>query len=314
MINIEEVADRTFRLEVAIAQTSWLTTVYFIDNGKGILVEPGPASAIPAIQEAMNKLGMKELSHVIPTHIHLDHAGAIGGLARLFPQAKVVLHPRAVKHAVDPSRWIRSTKMSFGDNYDDRYGEILPVPEAQVIAAEDGQILSVNGRKLQTIHAPGHASHNIAIFDLETRGLFCGETLGLPPAGANWSPLPAAAPPDFDLEVYLETMEKLKKLKPAILFYSHDGVGREPQELITKAAENSRIFGEIILDSLKQGNSIEEIDGKIRDYVNRNLGLNVESGGDPTSNIGAANLDIPEGTDRPTLDGYISYFKRQELV
>jgi len=295
-MNIAEVAEKTHRLEVLIPKTNWLTAVYFIDEGQGVMIEPGPAAAIPSIHDAMKQLGMKELAYIIPTHLHLDHAGAIGGLARLFPRAEVVLHPLAVRHAVDPSSWVKSTRMSFGDDFEVDYGAITPVPRSQVKVAAAGDIISVNDREFQLIYAPGHAPHQIAIFDQKTRGLFCGEALGLLLPGAELSPIPAASPPAFNLEIYLKTMEMLRELNPRILFYSHHGLGRKTEPLFSKVAENTKIYGDIVLDALNQGVIIEAIQRRIREYIYTHLGV------------------IVEEVDRPTLEGYISYFKKRGLV
>lgn len=295
-MRIEKVAEEIYQLWVLIPDVEFPFAVYFIDEGRGVLIEPGPTALIPSIQEAMKELGMKELAYIIPTHIHLDHAGGVGSLVQLFPHAKVVFHPLAAKHAVNPSRLIDSTRMAFGDNFEARYGAILPVPESQVKVAEDEEIISVNGRELQIIHAPGHATHHLAIFDRKTGGLFCGEALGVTLHGTQSSPLPAAAPPAFDLEVCLQTMERLRKLSPSVLFYSHEGVGRKPEELILRAAENTRTFADIILNALRQGENMEAIDSKLREYVYHHQGIALEK------------------VDRVTLDGFIFYFKKSGLV
>jgi len=297
MMNIEEVAEKTYRLEVMIPKVDSIFTVYFIHEARGVVIEPGPTSAIPSIQEAMKQLGMKELAYIIPTHIHIDHAGAIGSLARLFPHAEVVLHPQGVKHAVNPSRLIESTKMAFGDDFEVRYGPILPVPESQVKIPEDGETVSIDGRQLQFIYAPGHAPHHMTIFDLKTRGLFCGEALGVPMPGAESSPLPAVAPPSFDMELYLNTMEMLRELGPRILFYSHDGVGRKPEELISRTAENTKIFSDIILKALKEGETTEAIEHRLRAYISSHLGINV------------GEMDA-----RMFVGGFVFYFKKKGLV
>jgi len=296
-MNIEEVAEKTYRLEVLIPKVDSIFTVYFIREAKGVVIEPGPTLAIPSIQEAMKQLGMKEPAYIIPTHIHIDHAGAIGSLARLFPHAKVVLHPRGVKHAVNPSRLIESTKMSFGDDFEIRYGPILPIPQSQVKIPEDGETISIDGNELQIIYTPGHAPHHIAILDRKTRGLFCGEALGVPAPGAESSPLPAAAPPSFDVEVYLKTMERLRELSPRILFYSHDGVGRKPEELIFRAAENTKLFSDLILKALREGETAEAIEHRLREYISSHMGINVEK------------VDT-----WMTVEGFTFYFKKKELV
>jgi glyoxylase-like metal-dependent hydrolase (beta-lactamase superfamily II) len=297
MVNIEEVAEQTYRIEVLLPKVDTIFAVYFIHGTKGIVIEPGPAATVPSIQEVMKRLGMKELAYIIPTHIHIDHAGAIGSLARLFPYAKVVLHPAGAKHAIDPSRLIESTKMAFGDDFENYYGPVLPVPESQVIVSEDEETIFIDDRELQVIYAPGHAPHHMAIFDQKTRGLFCGEALGLPRTEAKSSPLPAAAPPSFDIEVYLATMERLKELHPRILFYSHDGTGINPEELISKAAENTKGFGDIILEALRKEEPTEVIEDRVREYISRHLGINSEG------------MDVGM-----TIRGFISYFRKKGLV
>jgi len=296
-MNIEEVAEKTYRLEVLIPKVDSIFTVYFIHEAKGVVIEPGPTLTIPSIQEAMKQLGMKEPAYIIPTHIHLDHAGAIGSLAQLFPQAKVVVHPLGAKHAVNPSRLIESTRMSFGNDFEVYYGPILPVPESQIKIPEDGETISIDGREFQIIYAPGHAAHHMVILDRKTRGLFCGEALGTPLPGAESSPIPMAAPPSFDIEVYLETMERLRGLSPRILFYSHDGVGSQPEELISTAAENTRIFGDIILKALRNGETTEAVNHHIREYISRHLGASGEG----------VELEM-------IVDGFIFYFKKTGLV
>lgn len=297
MSGAEEIAEKTYRLEVQVPAIDRDFAVYFIHEGEGVLIEPGPAAVVPYIQKGMEQLGMRDLSYIIPTHIHLDHGGGIGQMAALFPRAKVVLHPQGMKHAIEPSRLIQSTRASFGNDFEASWGPILPVPESQVKVPLDGETISVDGRSLQIIYAPGHASHHMAIFDLKTGGLFCGEALGMPRPGAEDFPLPFATP-GFDLEVSLETMERLRKLKPRLLFYSHGGAGREPEKLISQAVENIRVFGDIILKALKDGKSPEAISRSLRDY---------------TSAV-RPNLKMGEVDTAMTVLGYTAYFKKKGLV
>jgi glyoxylase-like metal-dependent hydrolase (beta-lactamase superfamily II) len=244
----------------------------------------------------MNQIGMREPGFIMPTHIHIDHGGAIGSLARLFPTAQVFVHPRGAKHAIDPTRLIESTKMAFGNDYEDRYGPLIPVSESQMVIPDDGDVISIDGRELQILHAPGHAPHHIAIFDRTTAGLFSGESLGVPRDGTESSPLPTAAPPGFDLEDYLETIEKLRQLHPRILFFSHDGTGKNPEELIAKVAENTKEFGDIILQGLKRGETIETINSRLKEYTTNHFDKDM------------GDLGIM------TARGYIHYFQKKGLV
>jgi glyoxylase-like metal-dependent hydrolase (beta-lactamase superfamily II) len=297
MPHIEEVAEEVYRVETPVSGTPTPFSVYLIKGAQGILLEPGPASALPSIREAMDELGIRDLAYVIPTHVHVDHAGGAGALARLFPGAKVLVHPAGQKHAVDPSRLIESTKNVFGPGFEDVFGSIDAVPEARVKVPDDGEVISLNDRELQIVYAPGHAPHHMVVLDKRSNGLFCGEALGLPGEGDQPFPLPAVAPPSFEQDLYLETMERLRALRPALLFYSHGGVGRDPDRLITLAAENTRDLGDIILASLKASDTADITGRKIGEH------LSTRPGG-----------ELSEMDRAMMVGGYTIYFMKKGLA
>jgi glyoxylase-like metal-dependent hydrolase (beta-lactamase superfamily II) len=291
LAQIEEVAEKTYRLETPIPGVGLIFSVYIIDVDGGVLIEPGPTAAFPHIQDGMKQLGLDELSWIIPTHIHMDHAGGTGKLGELYPKAKVVAHPKSKNHFADPSRLIKSTRKSYGSNFEDLYGPILPVPESRMIIPKDHEIIAIGDRELQFIYAPGHAPHHIAVLDRSTGGLFCGEALGM----ATDDPLPAAAAPSFDLDDCIVTMEKLKALKPRILFYSHGGVRQKPDERISRAIDNTRIYGSIVRESLQKGESHEAIGKKIIDYASAQFPPEWEA-------------DMIKVWYTGALEGYITYY------
>jgi glyoxylase-like metal-dependent hydrolase (beta-lactamase superfamily II) len=298
MVELKEVADKIYRFETMLSVMTSPFTVYLIKESEGVVIEPGPAALVPGIQEAMTQLGMKDLAYIMPTHIHVDHAGGAGKLARLFPEAKVLVHPAGLKHVVDPSKLIQSTKTVFGEDFEIGFGPILPVPQSQIKSVEDGEIIKVGKRELQIIYAPGHAPHHMVIFDRSVKGIFCGEALGLPGGEGNRILLPAVAPPSFDQEIYLETMEKLRKLNARILFYSHGGVvGHDTDRLIRQAEEFTRITGEIILKALKEGGTNGEINRRVKERVNSRFGM-----------------DLTEMDLALTIGGYEVYYKKKGLV
>ncbi|MBM3157729.1 MAG: MBL fold metallo-hydrolase [Chloroflexi bacterium] len=265
MIKVRKLIDEIYQLETElplVAPSQF--TVYLIKESQGIVIDPGPAILVPQIQEAMVKVGIKDLSHIIPTHIHIDHAGAMGRLAQLYPGATVIVHPAGKKHVIDPSRLIESTKTVFGPDFETALGSLIPVPESRLKTVEDGEVIRVGGRELQFVHTPGHAPHQIAILDRSVNGLFSGEALGLPGNGDMPLTMAAVAPPAFDQDVYLETMEKLRKLKAKLIFYSHGGMAKEPDKLISIAQENTRLVGELVRRALKSGESDEDVKRKLK--------------------------------------------------
>jgi len=297
-VELKEVADKIYRFETGLPVMTSLFTVYLVKESQGVVIDPGPGALVPRIQEAMKKLGLKDLAYIIPTHIHVDHAGGAGKLARLFPEARVLVHPSGVKHVVDPSRLIESTKTVFGADFEAGFGPILSVPASQIKSVEDGEIIKVDGRELQIVYAPGHAPHHIAIFDRSVKGIFCGEALGLPGEGGKHPPLPAVAPPSFDQEIYIETMEKLRKLNARVLFYAHGGmVGHDADKLITQAEEFTRIFGEIVLKALKEDGTNEEINRRVKERANIRFGT-----------------DLTEMDLALTIGGYEVYYKKKGLL
>jgi len=298
MVELKKVADKIYRFETMLSVMTSPFTVYLIKESQGVVIDPGPAALVPRIQEAMKQLGMNDLAYIIPTHIHVDHAGGAGKLAQLYPGAKVLVHPAGVKHVVDPSRLIESTRKVFGEDFEIGFGPILPVPESQIKSVEDGEIITVGNRDLQIIYAPGHAPHHIAIFDRSVKGIFCGEALGLPGGKDKQIPLPAVAPPSFDQETYIQTMEKLRKLNARILFYSHGGVvGHDVDRLITQAEENTRILGDIILKALKEGGTNEDVTRRIKEYASRRF-----------------DMDLTDMDLALTIGGYEVYYRKKGLV
>ena len=296
MAQVEQLVDGIYRLEGRIGGTDAPFTVYFIKDGDGAILEPGPAALAPDIQEAARELGLLRPRYIISTHIHLDHAGGVGRLAEVFPSAEVVVSRQGAKHIVDPSKLIESTRLAFGDNFESVYGSILPVPESRLRVVGDGDRLKLGHRELLIIHTPGHAAHHVSILDSKTRGLFSGEALGLI-YGPGYPPLPAVAPPGFDMELYLKDMENLKALKPRFIFYSHGTVAEEPERLIDAVMENTRLVGDFIRRDLRAGESDEAILEHVGDFLRDQF-----------------NAPLDKYELMSNVKGYIHYFRKKGKI
>jgi len=290
------IAEDIYLLEGRIEGVPNLFASYLLKEG--VIIEPGPAAFSSYIEANLKEMGYDPslISYIIPTHIHLDHGGGAGYLAQRWTQAKVVVHPQGARHLIDPSRLIASSKLAFGDDFEDRYGPLLAIPEEQVYVPQDGEVISVGGRELSIIYSPGHAPHHLAIYDGKSGGLFCGEALGVPQPQTSF-PLPFAAPPGFDVELYLESMEKLKALSPKLLFYSHDGVVEDPNSLIDLARENAQKFADIILEGLRRGESPQQIEQRVKEYV-----------------VKAVSSISEQSMAGMTVQGYIFYFQKKGVV
>ncbi len=278
-MKLKEIAPDIFCIEPLLRFNRARLLVGFIRAGGGVLIDPGPSSLAPDVDEAMKRLGMKTLEYIIPTHIHLDHGGAAGRLAALFPDARVVLHPEAVRHMVDPSRLIRGTMIAFGDDFQSKWGTIEAVPESRILVPADGETISLDGRMLQVVHTPGHAQHHICILDVGTRGLFCGEALGLRWASSDGKvfTMPSAIAPNFDMALYLESHQKLRKLEPGLLFYAHHGVEREPARAIDVASANTRLFGDVVARGMARGATRADIVAELRAEISAQVSSTLDA-------------------------------------
>jgi len=271
----EELAQGVYRISKWLPGVTEEFAVYFIKDTEAAIIEPGPSAIVPEIQQALADLGIGEPKYIIPTHIHLDHAGAVGRLLQIYPGAKAVFNRQGAKHAIEPARLIKSTRMAFGQNFEDTYGAILPVPEAGIKVVADGEKLKVGRRELMIYTTPGHAPHHIAIMDSLTQGLFSGEALGLI-YSPGYPPLPAMAPPSFDQEQYIKDMERLAALHPKLLYYTHGTISREPEKMIPLAIKNSRLIGAFFRAELQKGLKDEDIIKHFSEYLKSQFGAHMD--------------------------------------
>jgi glyoxylase-like metal-dependent hydrolase (beta-lactamase superfamily II) len=190
-----------------------------------VIVDPGPASTLETLTAVMERdgLALNQVSVVLLTHVHLDHAGAAGSIVAANPAIKVYVHERGAPHLIDPSRLVQSATRLFGDNMDRLWGPMLPVPESNVHVVSDRDRLRFGSRILEAAYTPGHAVHHISYLDPETGTSFAGEAAGL----RLWNTpfvYPPTPPPDVDLEAWSMSLQRLSAWDPDRLFIPHFGV------------------------------------------------------------------------------------------
>jgi glyoxylase-like metal-dependent hydrolase (beta-lactamase superfamily II) len=204
---------------------------YMAETSEAVaLIEVGSNASADRILKVLGQRGRTpaEVSHVIVTHVHLDHAGGAGTLMAALPRATLVVHPRGARHMIDPSRLESSARAVYGDTtFDAMYGSLQPVPENRVLVMEDGDSLSFGGRKLEFIDTPGHARHHFCIWDENTRGWFTGDTFGLMyqelRSGSGAYVFPTTTPVQFDPPALLASIDRLMARHPDYLYPTHFG-------------------------------------------------------------------------------------------
>jgi glyoxylase-like metal-dependent hydrolase (beta-lactamase superfamily II) len=221
-------------------------------GGKAALIDTGTNSSAPLIVRALEQLGIpvSEVELLFLTHVHLDHAGGTGLLLQELPNARVVAHPRAVPHLIDPARLESATIAVYGQRaYEQMYGKLLPVPRERISETRDGDLCPLGTAELTVLHTPGHALHHHVLFDPELSALFTGDTFGLsyPELTTEQGPyiVPTTTPTQFDPEQLIASIERLAALQPASIYLTHFGRVSGAERLARALREQIQSFVQI---------------------------------------------------------------------
>lgn len=188
------------------------------------LVDPGPSTSLPALEQALAAAGISvpDVDAILLTHIHLDHAGATGTLVRANPGIRVFVHEAGARHLGDPGKLLASAGRLYGQDMERLWGEVLPVPAAQIHVLHGGERLAVAGRELEVAYTPGHAVHHVSLFEPESRIAFVGDTGGVR-RGTGKYVMPVTPPPDLDLAAWEASATRITAWSPDTLFCTHFG-------------------------------------------------------------------------------------------
>ena len=199
-----------------------------VDAGRVAVIDTGSNAALPSVLRALAQLalGVDAVDYVILTHIHLDHAGGAGAMMGAFPNAKLVVHPRGVRHMVNPARLMAATEEVYGRELArSLYGELVPVAAERVVATTDGLTLSIGGRRLVCYDAPGHAKHHVVIHDSQAAAVFTGDTFGLSyremDVGGRAFVFPTTTPSQFEPDELRRSVERILALQPEAVYLTH---------------------------------------------------------------------------------------------
>jgi len=249
-------------LEIDTLLGGWerITAGYLIEGPAPVLVETGSQSSVPALLEALaaHGVGPGDLAGVAVTHIHLDHAGGVGDVARAFPQATVYVHEKGARHLIDPSRLVDSASRVYGPLLDSLYGRLDPTPAERIHVLNDGEEIAVGpNRSLVTVDSPGHAKHHLALHDTESGILFAGDAVGvrLPDAGVI---RPATPPPDFDLDQAVTSLRKFRQRVPSGVALAHYGLLPDPLGMLEEAEGILCRWAEVAEAAWREGTDIAE--------------------------------------------------------
>lgn len=197
----------------------------------GALVDPGPESSLPTLLDALDG----QPRAILLTHIHLDHAAATGALVRRWPDLVVYVHERGAPHLVDPSKLLASAERLYGDQMERLWGEIVPVPEANVRPLSGGE----TALGMRVAYTPGHASHHVCYLHEGTGTAFVGDVAAVRVPGSDLV-IPPTPPPDIDVELWEESIGMVEAWDPERLALTHFGAVEDPLPHLATVRERLR--------------------------------------------------------------------------
>ncbi len=222
--------DGVTTIDVAYVRSGFAASHLIVENGYAAFIDTGTSLSVPLLLKVLAEKGIsrEKVTHVMPTHVHLDHAGGAGALMQEFPNTVLVVHPRGASHMIDPAKLIAGTVAVYGvEKTKKLYGTIVPVPEERVLIAEDESRIDFHGRSLLFLDAPGHARHHYCVIDESTNSVFSGDNFGISYRefdNENGAFIfPTTTPVQFDPEAMRKTLDRLLSYNPQAVYLTHFG-------------------------------------------------------------------------------------------
>jgi glyoxylase-like metal-dependent hydrolase (beta-lactamase superfamily II) len=235
---VESLPHQIYVIDTGLVRDRFDAAYLVVSEGRAAFVDTGTTRAVPRLLAALAALGLERsaVDWVIPTHVHLDHAGGAGALLQELPSARMLVHPRGARHMIDPSALYQGALAIYGQERMDReYGRLIPAPASHVQVSSDGQVLELGRRPLRFMDTPGHAKHHHCIWDALSQGWFTGDTFGLcypelADAHGVWS-LPTTTPIQFEPELLRASIERLLSFNPRCMYLTHFGRVEMPERI-----------------------------------------------------------------------------------
>lgn len=275
----------------------------FYDGVNAALVETGPASTVDNLLEGVQAGGvpLEAVRQLIVTHIHLDHAGGAGVIARRLPWVKVFVHPIGAPHLADPAKLIASAARIYGDKMESLWGTIVPVPREKLVIVNDRDEIPVPGSTLRAYDTPGHARHHHAYLDSKSGLLFTGDIGGVRMPGVRYV-RPPTPPPELDIEAWRASIARLRALKATGLCLTHFGLFRGNLAWHWDDLEKRLVdWGQLVREDLAHGKDEAQIQTHLQSSA---AGEFQRLGVDPSAYDVAVSYES-------LVSGYVRYWKKQ---
>lgn len=280
-----------------------IASYLFYDGDTAALVETGPASTVDNLLAGVQAAGvpLEALRQLIVTHIHLDHSGGAGVIARQLPWVKVYVHPVGAPHLVDPSKLLASAARLYGDKMQLLWGATVPVPQEKIVVVNDGDEIKIPGSTLRAFDTPGHARHHHAYLDASSGLLFTGDVGGVRMPGVRYV-RPPTPPPELDIEAWVASIGKLRATKATGLCLTHFGLFRGNLDWHWDDLEKRLVdWGQLVHDELERGADENQILAQLKSQAASEF---QKLGVDPSAYDVAVSYES-------LVSGYVRYWKKK---
>lgn len=268
-VDVSEVAENIYMVDAQLCSIAKLGSVYLLNEEKKALVDSGPSSSASVVLDGIRQVGVRpeDINYIIVSHIHLDHGGGAGVLLKHMPQAQVVVHHKGAKHLMAPAELLDSSIEALGAEIIAQQGEVVPIEPHRLKLVHGNDTIRLSEKQvLDFIDAPGHAPHELCIYERRNGGLFVGDALGLNLAGGRVL-LQCHPPPSFNPPVCISTIERLKGLNATSVYFAHFGAANKVQETLQLAIDKLRSYHALMAKAVEDNTldkAAEAISAQIR--------------------------------------------------
>lgn len=266
--------DNTVTIDADYVQPDTAGFHMMVENGRAAFFDTGTSLSLPNAAAVLKERGLSgdAVQFVVPTHVHLDHAGGAGAMMQAFPNARMIVHPRGARHMIDPARLWDGTVGVYGEERARQlYGDVVPVPEDRIVVAEDHTEINFQGRRLLFIDTPGHARHHFCVIDRERRAVFAGDMLGISYRvfDCDRGPFvfPSTTPVQFEPEAFHESLERIAGFDLRYAYLAHFGRIELTAEIFRSLHEHVDRFVDIALQVESQPDRESALIDKLAKYL-----------------------------------------------
>ncbi len=294
-------------IDTMYVQVGHAACYLMVHNDRAAFIDTGTGHSVPYLLKILEikNIPIEAVDYVIPTHVHLDHAGGAGLLMNKLPNAKLVIHPRGAPHMINPEKLIAGATAVYGEEkFKQSFGEILAIDENRVIVAEDNDNIELSGRRLTFLDTPGHARHHFCVYDELSESFFTGDTFGLSYRELKKDNkdfiLPTTTPVQFEPDPWHNSLDKMLALQPKNIFLTHFGQVTEVEKLAQELRQDIEKYAEITKQYLHTEGSKNKIRSDLETYLQERLKANYSSEEvdeftkflEPDLNLNAAGLKV----------------------